>query len=215
MVHGGGNCLLKFTLSTLDNCDMRCSFCSERVWPDEDKTDPAIGYLHGSLHHSVQRFSEGSKMITWRCYYCNSNFHKHVWLTADCPRGRLDLRQENNEQNITWLVIRENVSGEDISSKVHSVLLLPTACSDKFGEWYIELWWAHMWDLYSTQEPLFSLHFFHRHIDPFCQSYWKKSSLPCGFVATDTYLDCQAICWLVWDSKWKCPGATANEKWLI
>lgn len=47
--------------------------------------------------------------------------------------GRLDLKEENNEQNITWLVIRENVSGEDMSSKVHAVLLLPTT-SNKFGK---------------------------------------------------------------------------------
>lgn len=58
-------------------------------------------------HHPVHCFSEGSEMITWWCYYPSSNFHKHVWLTADCPHGRLDLKQENNEQNITvpglWL----------------------------------------------------------------------------------------------------------------
>lgn len=35
-------------------------------------------------------------------------------------------------------MIRENVSGEDISSKVHAVLLLPTV-SDKFGKWHIKL----------------------------------------------------------------------------
>lgn len=61
-------------------------------------------------------------------------------LTAD---GRLDLKQGNNEQNITRLVIRENISGEDINSKVHSVLQLPTTCSDKFGQRYVKLSSAH------------------------------------------------------------------------
>ena len=89
-------------------------------------------------HHPFHRFSEGSTMITWRCYYPSSNFHKHVWLTADCPRGRLDLKQENNEQNITWLVIRENVSGEDISSELHCVLFLPTTRTGKFGKQYMK-----------------------------------------------------------------------------
>lgn len=67
-------------------------------------------HLHHYSHHPVHCFSEGSKMITWRCYYPSSNFHKQVWLTANCPHGRLDLKQENSEQNITWLVIREKTS---------------------------------------------------------------------------------------------------------
>lgn len=141
--------------------------CSQMSGPHGDKTDTAIEYLHGSVHRAVLCFSEGSLMITWRCYYCISNFHKHVWLTADCPGGRLDLRQENNEQNITWLVIREIVFGEDISSKVHCVLLLlATACTDKFAQWYIELRWADMWDLHFSQERLLSAHF-HSHVDLF------------------------------------------------
>lgn len=44
--------------------------------------------------------------------------------SQQCPPGRLDLKEENNEPNITWMVIRENLSGEDIGSKVHSVLSL-------------------------------------------------------------------------------------------
>lgn len=117
-------------------------------------------------HHHVHCFSEGSRMITWRCYYPSSNFHKHVWLTADCPHSRLDLKQENNEQNITWLVIRENVSGEDISGKVHSVLLLPTVYSDKFGKWYMKFRWVNMPDLYRTLLQLISLHIFASRLFP-------------------------------------------------
>lgn len=68
----------------------------------------------------VEDDSPGDVVIT-----TSSNFHKHVWLIV--RSGRLDLKtQENNEQNITWLVIRGNVSGEDISGKVRSVLFSST-----------------------------------------------------------------------------------------
>lgn len=114
-------------------------------------------HLHHYSHHPVHCFSEGSKMITGRCYYPSSNFHKQVWLIADCPHGRLVLKQENNEQNITCSVIREMVSGEDISSKVHRVLLLSTTCSDRFGEWYMKFRWADMSDLKCTWDRQSSL----------------------------------------------------------
>lgn len=63
-----------------------------------------------------------------KCYVCQHQFSE-AGLTHSCRQIRFEAEQKNNEQNITCPVIRENISGENISCKVCSVPLLATTCS--------------------------------------------------------------------------------------